>query len=190
MTIDVEQSALTIRPGLSAWEIADELDAASVGCAVVVDDDGAAIGVVTDRDLLCRVIAAGLDPDKTTAEDIMTRDPVTAPRFASVDELVEKMQAHKVRRIPIVEDGAVVFLQSLDDIVLDAAARLTMVSESVRQELRESRRTVTQRRRGEQTEELVEMVRSQLTRSSERARGVLVGELERWIDRLGGGRKG
>jgi len=186
MTIDVEQGALTIRPGLSAWEIADELDAASVGCAVVVDEDGAAIGIVTDRDLLCRVIAPGLDPDKTTAEDIMTRDPVTAPRFASIDELVEKMQAHKVRRIPIVEDGAVVFLQSLDDIVLDAAARLTMVSESVRQELRESRRTVTQRRRGEQTEELVEMVRSQLTRSSERARGVLVGELERWIDRLGG----
>ncbi|MBW3568297.1 MAG: CBS domain-containing protein [Proteobacteria bacterium] len=71
----------------------------------VLDDDRSRklVGVVTDRDITCRAVAEGLDITQTTAGDIMTTPVVSVDRDADIDECRNRMEAHQVRRIPVVD---------------------------------------------------------------------------------------
>src|SRR5687768_1256280 len=62
------------------------------------------VGVITDRDLAIRAVAAGKSPLTTTAGDVMTRDVATVTPSTSVDECCEVMERKQVRRIPVVDD--------------------------------------------------------------------------------------
>ena len=81
------------------------MKAEAVGCVVATSDGEDAIGVVTDRDLVTRVVAPGGDPDATPVSAIMSAPPVTAESTQPLEEVVAKMRAHGVRRVPIVSDG-------------------------------------------------------------------------------------
>ena len=117
----LESEAVTLGPEATALDAADRMDAESVGCIVVVDEAGNAVGIVTDRDLMRRVIAAGRDPAKCELADVMTADPVTVDRGTLMQPLIDEMRSHRVRRLPVMENGRVVAVVSLDDIVLDLA---------------------------------------------------------------------
>ena len=69
----------------------------------VVDDSGALVGVVTDRDIACRCVAKGYSSDQSV-EEVMTSSPVTVSVNASVDECCAKMEDNQVRRLPVVDD--------------------------------------------------------------------------------------
>ncbi len=60
------------------------------------------IGVVTDRDIVCRVLARGRNPLKETAADCMSEPVVTVDETASLDEAVSAMEKHQIRRMPVV----------------------------------------------------------------------------------------
>jgi CBS domain-containing protein len=62
------------------------------------------IGFVTDRDIVCRVLAKGFNPLQMTAQDAMSTDIKTARPEASVDDIVRLMERYKVRRIPVTDD--------------------------------------------------------------------------------------
>ncbi|TDD99940.1 CBS domain-containing protein [Jiangella asiatica] len=84
---------------------------------VLVLDDGALRGVVTDRDLAVRVIAEGIDPETTLAAHVASADPVVITRpQASVAEAVQLMRERAVRRLPVVDDGRAVGVVSLGDL--------------------------------------------------------------------------
>ncbi|WP_299309623.1 CBS domain-containing protein [uncultured Croceicoccus sp.] len=68
----------------------------------VVDDDGALVGVVTDRDIACRCVAQGKGSD-TPVEEVISASPVTVGPEASVDECCSKMEANQIRRLPVVD---------------------------------------------------------------------------------------
>jgi CBS domain-containing protein len=61
------------------------------------------IGVITDRDIVCRTIAEGRNPFDLSARDCMTTDVVTISLDKSVDECCELMERHQIRRIPVVD---------------------------------------------------------------------------------------
>jgi CBS domain-containing protein len=75
-------------------------------------------GIFTERDVLTRVIGSGRHPLTTTLEAVMTREPVTVPPTATVDEAMEIVTARRVRRLPVVDDaGEVIGLISIGDLM-------------------------------------------------------------------------
>lgn len=90
------------------------------GDLVVTDEsDGTQepVGIVTDRDIVMEAIAKGHDPDRTRVSDVMGKPVVVASGSEDVATAIERMRAHGVRRLPIVdESGAVLGIFTLDDL--------------------------------------------------------------------------
>ncbi len=108
-------------PGDLAQKVAEIMRDRNVGSLpVVVDQESRMlIGIITDRDLCCSVIADGLDPKDTTIERFISADPVTCREGENVEECERAMQEHRLRRIPIVDaQGACIGIVSQADLAL------------------------------------------------------------------------
>src|SRR5437667_2312306 len=70
----------------------------------IVDTSNRPVGVVTDRDIVCRSVAEGKNPSGHTAESVMTRPVVTVRADAPLDDVIATMEAHRIRRVPVVDD--------------------------------------------------------------------------------------
>jgi len=70
----------------------------------VVDASGRLIGVVTDRDIVCRVVAQGKNPVTCAAETCMSQPVVTVGADASFDDVLSTMEKHQIRRVPVVDE--------------------------------------------------------------------------------------
>jgi CBS domain-containing protein len=79
----------------------------NVGIVPVVEDTTSRklVGVVTDRDLCLQVIVEDWQPSRVKVEECMTRNPVTCTPDDDLEDAMELMEEHQVRRIPIVEKG-------------------------------------------------------------------------------------
>ena len=98
------------------------LDAARTMCdrrigAIVVCDGSNPVGVLSERDLMERVVIRGKDPARMAVSEVMTRDIVTASPNDSPVECMRKMQDRGCRHLPIVEDGRVIAMLSLRDLM-------------------------------------------------------------------------
>jgi signal-transduction protein with cAMP-binding, CBS, and nucleotidyltransferase domain len=91
----------------------------AVGTLVVVNDAAQVVGMVTDRDLVSRVLAKGRDPTLTSVGDIMTVSPKTVSEETSIESALLIMRSGRFRRIPVVgRDNTLVGLITLDDILM------------------------------------------------------------------------
>ena len=107
----------TVAPGATIAEAVRLMAARDVGSVVVVEDD-VPVGILTDRDVVLRVVDRGAEPDKVTVRVIMSRDLVTALDTCDIDEAAWKMREHAVRRLPITtEEGTLLGIVTLDDLV-------------------------------------------------------------------------
>ena len=90
------------------------------------------IGVITDRDIVCRTVARGLNPMELTAADCMSEPCVTVTPEMSVEECSRIMEEHKIRRVPVVDSaGSCCGIVALADIVL--YAKKTVAAEVVKE---------------------------------------------------------
>nr|PZN24936.1 MAG: hypothetical protein DIU78_11180 [Pseudomonadota bacterium] len=105
--------------------------------AVVVQDRGRVVGIVTARDLALRALGRGLDATSTKIADVMTPSPVTLPPSAQSSEAIRLMQDRNIRRIPLVENERVVGMVTLDDLLLDEAAPLEQLAAVVHSQIGE-----------------------------------------------------
>ena len=101
----------------SLTEVAKQMGQADTG-AILVADDGRFKGIVTDRDIVVRAIAEGRDPKSTTAGDIATTDAKTLSPDDSVEDAIQLMREHAVRRVPIVDGDKPVGIVSLGDLAI------------------------------------------------------------------------
>jgi CBS domain-containing protein len=69
----------------------------------VVDESDKVIGVITDRDIVCRVVAEGKNPAAHTAESCMTQPVVSVSEESPVDQVVSVMEGYRIRRVPVVD---------------------------------------------------------------------------------------
>jgi CBS domain-containing protein len=105
----------------------------------VIDAADQPIGVVTDRDIVCRVVAEGKNPLAYTAEHYMSQPVVTVRVDASLEEVVSVMEKHQVRRVPVVDEkGRCVGIVSQADVAWTGPEH--EVAELVREVSRESER--------------------------------------------------
>src|SRR5262245_53560 len=94
------RNAATAAPSSSVAEIARLMEETSVGSVVILQQQKP-IGIVTDRDLVLRVMRRGLDPAKLPVSEVMSRDPLCVSDDLDVTEAASRMRARQVRRLPI-----------------------------------------------------------------------------------------
>jgi CBS domain-containing protein len=116
-----------------------------VGDLVVVDDprdECVPVGMVTDRDLVVKVLGNERDPATTTVGEIMRVPLVTARETEYAAHAMQRMHAHGVRRIPVVgADGRLMGMVALDDLLKVLATEATTLAEIVLKEHDHERRT-------------------------------------------------
>jgi CBS domain-containing protein len=112
-------AVVTIEPQASVVEAAKKMIQEEKGPLPVVEGDGRAVGMVTDRDIIARVVAEGHDPGSVTVEDIATRELVTIGPDQDADEAALLMDEHGLDRLLVVEGERLVGIISEADIRLD-----------------------------------------------------------------------
>jgi len=88
----------------------------NVGALPICRDDGRMVGIVTDRDIVVKCIASGLDPGAVTAGQVAQAKPFAIDSAADVDEVLQLMQDRQIRRLPVTENQRVVGMISEADI--------------------------------------------------------------------------
>jgi len=89
----------------------------SIGSLVVLDENGGLAGIVTERDYARKVIVKGRSSRDTRVADIMTADVLTTSCDNTVNSCMEVMSEKKLRHLPVVEDGRVIAMISIGDLV-------------------------------------------------------------------------
>ncbi|MCG2622118.1 CBS domain-containing protein [Arthrobacter sp. I2-34] len=87
-----------------------------VGSLPICGDDQRLKGMITDRDIVIKCIAAGGDPRSVKAGELAQGKPVTIGADDSIDEAVETMKSHKVRRLPVIDGHNLIGMISQGDI--------------------------------------------------------------------------
>ena len=90
---------------------------------VVILDNGRLCGILTDRDIVVRALAAGCDPNRTSVGEICSRALVTLAPEDSTGQAVRVMREHAIRRLPIEDGGRVVGIVTLGDVAVDVDRR-------------------------------------------------------------------
>ena len=134
----MNQSVVSITPGESASLAARLLARHQLGALPVCGEDGGLRGIVTDRDIVTRCVAAETDPHKVPVREIMSRNCAVISPEEDAAEAARLMGAGQVRRLPVLEDGKVVGMVSLGDLArsrtcdMEAGAALANISQGVR----------------------------------------------------------
>jgi CBS domain-containing protein len=106
---------VTAGPETTVAELAATMDEENVG-SIVITDEAAPVGIVTDRDLAVRVLGEQADPAERTAEDVMSSDLCTASRDTGFYEAATLMAENGIRRLPIREDDRLMGIVTSDDL--------------------------------------------------------------------------
>jgi CBS domain-containing protein len=106
---------VTATPDTPVETLAATMGEESVG-SIVVTRDESPVGIVTDRDLTVRVLAAARDPTGLTAADVMTEDLRTIQRGSGFYEAATSMAEHGVRRLPVCDDETLAGIITADDL--------------------------------------------------------------------------
>ena len=110
----------------------------NIGALPVCDEQGTLRGMVTDRDIVLRCVAAESDPRRTPIEQIMTRKIKTARPGDYIEDASKSMAQSQVRRLPVVEADRLVGMLALCDMAreahcdVEAAEALTEISQNIR----------------------------------------------------------
>jgi CBS domain-containing protein len=109
------KEVITIDEESTVREAAEVMNKFEIGCLISVRK-GKAMGIITERDLLKRVVAEGKDAVKTIVKDVMTSPLVVAEPSMDLGEAVKLMFQMKIKKLPVVDDKRLVGLVSLTDI--------------------------------------------------------------------------
>jgi len=117
----MSQNPACCTPDDSAQTVARIMRDRSVGAVPVVADDQSRIliGMITDRDFCCSVVADGLDPKTTTIQRFISANPISCREGENIERCERLMQNHQVRRVPVVDEkGSVIGIVSQADLAL------------------------------------------------------------------------
>ncbi|MFO0791650.1 MAG: CBS domain-containing protein [Pirellulales bacterium] len=125
----------TATPDESVAVIAQRMHQRAVGTLIIVNQACRVTGIVSDRDLVSRVIAKGLDPGGTAVHEVMTIAPKTILEDASIESALLIMRTGKFRRLPIVDRGnRLIGLITLDDILMHLSDDFAQIGRLLKRE--------------------------------------------------------
>ncbi len=104
-------------PSVSAKHLAAQMNENNIGCVIIVDEKQAVVGIVTEKDLVHKVLARDKDSSEVKAQEIMTTPVSTVSPSSDVLEAAHLMGKINVRRLPVVEKGRLVGVVTDRDII-------------------------------------------------------------------------
>jgi len=107
----------SIDASASVVEAARLMREGDIGSLPITEDEKL-VGMITDRDITTRVVAEAADPSTTSVGDVYSRDLISVEPDSDLEQAVELMARHQVRRLPVVEDGRLVGIVAQADVAL------------------------------------------------------------------------
>src|SRR3972149_3433089 len=114
------KNLITVEAEDTVKKAAELMDKHDIGCLIVINY-GNPIGIVTERDMLKKVVCERKDPGRTKVVNIMSAPPVTAPPQAEIRDAVRLMNERRIKKLPVIEDGNLIGLVSLTDVMRSLA---------------------------------------------------------------------
>jgi CBS domain-containing protein len=122
-------------PEEPVWVAAERMHQRGVGTLIVLGKDGQPAGILTDRDLVTRVLAKGLSAHDTRVRDVMSSPVVKADERTDIDAALSLMRSHAIRRVVIVNaEEELVGVLSLDDVLMLMAEEFQAIGALVEKE--------------------------------------------------------
>lgn len=107
---------VTVEPDVNVRRAVRAMNDFEIGCLVVVEA-GRVVGILTERDVLKRVVDEGRKPEETSVREVMSKPPITISPDADLETAIELMFKHKIKKLPVVENGKLVGLVTFTDLV-------------------------------------------------------------------------
>ena len=126
MTKDVK----VIGPDSSVHQVVAAMNRHNIGSIIVVKDDKPE-GVISERDILRRVVEPCLSPETTTAKQVMTSPVITVSESASIGEVVKLMAEKRVRKIPVMKKDKLVGIITYTDILSKVLSMISILGELI-----------------------------------------------------------
>ena len=108
---------VTIDEDAPANHAAHLMDKHELGCLIVTSKEGKPLGIITERDLVRRVLAQNVKPDSVKAKEVMTSPLITAEPDEKISEVARKMSRLNIRRLGVVYKGQLVGVLSSKDVL-------------------------------------------------------------------------
>ena len=112
-----DHTVISVDPATSILEVARIITARRIGAVLVLNPDGSVAGIVSERDVVKALAAHAGKVVDMRADDLMTRNVITATPMTTVDEAMEIMDAGYFRHLPVIEDGKLAGIISIRDLV-------------------------------------------------------------------------
>ena len=126
------RTVVTARPDAKLATIAEKLAEKRIGAIVVIGAHGRIEGIISERDIIKAIAQYGAERLASPVSQSMTRDVVTCDVNETLDELMAKMTAGRFRHVPVVEDGALIGIVSIGDVVKHHIAEVEMEASALR----------------------------------------------------------
>lgn len=107
---------LTVRPDQPVHEAIDQMEAISAGTSVVMEG-GEVVGIISERDVIRKVILKGKNIDNVLVQDIMSKDLTTISTETSLDKCMKLMTEKRIRHLPVLRDKQLCGIVSIGDVV-------------------------------------------------------------------------
>ena len=101
----------------SILTISNLMKEGKVGSIIIINQNNNPVGIITERDIVRRVISEEKDPKTTTTTEIMSSPLITVERDTYLYDVAKKMVKNKIRRLPVVEDNTLVGIVTVTDII-------------------------------------------------------------------------
>jgi CBS domain-containing protein len=126
------RAVATTKPDTPLQAVIEKLAAKRIGALVIVGASGTVAGIISERDIIRALAEHGASCLDRPVSDFMTREVVICSEADTLDELMATMTAGRFRHIPVVEDGALVGIVSIGDVVKHHIAEVEMEASALR----------------------------------------------------------
>jgi len=130
----MNRKVFVANPDVTVKEAAKIMTQYRIGSLIVMEDKKI-VGIITELDILWKVVAGGLDPETTQIKDVMTKNVITVQANQTVEEAAELMVEKKVKKLPVLDDHKLVGIVTATDLIsfqpklIDALAKMLLFRE-------------------------------------------------------------
>jgi CBS domain-containing protein len=124
------KSVKTVQTGSTVREAVQKMNKFDIG-SIVVMDNKRPVGIITERDILRKIVEQGIDPSVVKANDIMSYPLITAEPDQSIEEAARLMAKKGIKKLPVVEDGRLVGIVTSMDIMKAAPKLMSLFQEII-----------------------------------------------------------
>ncbi len=123
---------ITVEENAPANTVAELMTKQDLGCIVVTNNEGKPLGIITERDLVTRVLAKNITPDSLTAKEVMTSPLIMMEPDATISDAARRMSRLNIRRLGVVYKGNLTGLLSSKDVLAVMPELLETIQERTR----------------------------------------------------------